>query len=181
MQVVVLRLDVFLFESGTLNPVLKQCGLLVSDDALSTGQLLLLVQESPSASVTAGPAVGVLRARLAIPAESTAGDPSPRSISPSEAAAPKASVDDSFCVILSRQPWIEHCSDVQHRSGLRNIFLILVLLEYTATGRPSSLIDPVQSVASYRFREVRLRINRLETPVSIAAGARARGRRMPCC
>jgi hypothetical protein len=45
-QVLVLSLKVLLFESGALDPVLKQRGLSVSDDALSTCELLLLVKES---------------------------------------------------------------------------------------------------------------------------------------
>lgn len=42
-------------------------------------------------------------------------------------------------------------------------------------------VDPFQSVASDRFREVRLRMNRWETAVSVAADTRDGGRRRPCC
>jgi len=45
-QVAILRLDLLLFESCTLDPALQKRGLPVSDDALSAGQLLLLVKES---------------------------------------------------------------------------------------------------------------------------------------
>jgi hypothetical protein len=45
-QVTVLRLDVFLLESCAFYSTLKQRGLFVSDTALPSGQLSLLVQKS---------------------------------------------------------------------------------------------------------------------------------------
>jgi len=45
-KMTVLRFDMFLLEADAFKAVIEQCGLFVSDDALSTRQFSLLVQES---------------------------------------------------------------------------------------------------------------------------------------